>query len=531
MENVIPVLIVGAGPTGLTMAMQLQRYGIPFRIIDKQIKPVVTSNALVAQACTLEIWNDIGILPLALSRGELIKGFNLFSGKKQLIHLDFDLLDCKYHFLLGIAQHETEKMLLEHLQSKNILVEMEVELLDLMEQNDKSILAKLNHKDGSVEQINAQWLIACDGGHSLVREKLNAPFLGKELKQHFVLADIEMQSDLSRQEGYVFTSDEGILLIIQYNEKYSRIIAEVSQNPALCTAKSLTYSEVKMLVEERCPFKLTIKEPIWTSGFWIHERRVSNFQHNKIFFAGDAAHIHSPAGGQGMNTGIQDAYNLAWKLAFVIQGKAAQDILSSYQLERYKVVSGVLRNTSAMTNIMTLHPFILRAIRNTILSWVTKFKIVRKKISNKLAQLDIHYSENILVKDCMPKQSGPKSGTRMLDVKLHDDDYLADKICGTQFVLLMFSGGNVREHAHNFFLLKQTIKQKSTAEFKSIWINTKNEFGSWDEMKIFDADLRVHQRYQVTKPCVYLIRPDKYVGFRGEIQHIAQLIQYLEGLH
>ena len=394
MQSAIPILIVGAGPSGLTMAAELQRHGIPFRIIDKNIKPVPTSNALVAQARTLEVWDDMGLLQNALEQGNKELGFNFYSGDKKIVHLDFSLLNTDLKFLLGISQHLTEEMLINHLQSKNIPIEMEVDLINIEEENNKTI-ATLKNKKGETETVQADWLIACDGGRSFIREKLQIPIADQELSQHFVLADIEIKSKISNQEGYIFASKNGFFLILPYNKIYSRMIAEVSNDPILRTAKALTNEQVARLFIERCPLKLEIGEPIWTSGFWIHERIVSEYRHNNVFFVGDAAHTHSPAGGQGMNTGIQDAYNLAWKLAFVIQSKANDSILDTYHAERYAVGKAVLRNTTLMTNMMTLKSFVLRGLWRAVISVVMKSRTIRKKMANTLGQLNIHYRDSI----------------------------------------------------------------------------------------------------------------------------------------
>ena len=196
MQNTLPILIVGAGPTGLTMAIELSRQGIPFRIIDKQIKPVLHSNALAVQTRTLYVWEDLGLLQDAHVKGEEVKAFNVYSDHKKLAHIDTKLLEGNKKYILGLSQHETETMLLKNLRDKNVIVEMEVDITDLQE-NATGIKVSLQHKDGGTEEINTQWLIACDGGHSFVREKIGIPFTGKELRQHFVLADAEIESTLA----------------------------------------------------------------------------------------------------------------------------------------------------------------------------------------------------------------------------------------------------------------------------------------------------------------------------------------------
>lgn len=529
MQN-LPVLISGAGPTGLTMAVELQRYGIPFRIIDKHTKPVLTSNALGVQIRTLEVWDDMGILDAALAQGNKLRGMNVYAKKQQIAHINLGVIKNSYNFLLGLPQRQTETLLINELSKKNIAIEMEVELIDFKE-NEKFILATVKHKNGEIEQIKTDWLIACDGGHSFIREKANVPFNGRELPQHFVLADAEIHSELPLDEANLFISDKGIFVLLKFDDKYTRIIAEVSNVSELSKAKSLTYDQVKKLAEERCPFKLDIREPIWSSGFWIHEKIVPNYRDNRIFFAGDAAHIHSPVGGQGMNTGIQDAYNLAWKLALVIQGKAKPIILGTYNSERHPVGEAVLRATTLMTHIVALHNRLLIAIRNWFISHAMKIKRLQEKFIDNVSQLKIHYQANILVDDCLGNQPGPRAGTSMLDVKFYDQDKserLFDLVRGIQFVLLMFASGNNNSVGDNFLLLKKTLAEKYPDQIKFIFISDKNDFYNWHDEKIWDADLRIHKCYGVTKPCFYLIRPDKYIGFRGDLENQERLIHYFE---
>ncbi len=513
------VLIVGAGPTGLTMALELQRHGISFRIIDKQIKPVQTSNALAVQPRTLDVWEDQGILTAALARGNKIHGVHFYIQNKEITHINTNLIASRHPFMLGLAQHQTESILLEYLHAKNIPVEMNVEFISFVEK-DTEMAVTLRHPDGQTEVIATPWIIACDGGHSAVRTHANVAFLGKELSQHFVFADVKIKSAYPQNEVNLCLSSDGPFAIIQFDKDYFRIIAEVTHDPELSAAKSLTYAQLKRLIQQRCPITLEIDEPIWTSGFWIHERIATSFRHKNIFFAGDAAHIHSPAGGQGMNTGIQDAYNLAWKLALVINKKANPDILNSYHLERYPVAKTVLRNTTLLTNIIAMRNPILCKIRNFMLSHLLKIKKIRKKFVSNIAQIEINYTSP-LNKDCLTNNSGPKVGTQM-----PGNNSLMDAVRGTQFCLLFFSGkyNNLGQYEQ----LTKLLKQKYPKLIKFILIHPNNALLIWNGINIFDEHAVIHQLYAVKAPTFYLIRPDKYIGFRGEIKHAEQLIEYLQ---
>ncbi len=529
MSNATPVLIVGAGPTGLTMAIELQRRHIPFRIIDKQMKPVTTSNALAVQTRTLEVWDDMGLLTAALAHGNIIREFCIYDQTKRLALADFDLLDSPHPFVLGLAQQQTEILMHDYLKQKNIAIEMEVELTQLNE-TANGVTVTLQHKDGKIETLHTDWLIACDGYHSVVRDKLKIGFHGQELSQHFVFADVTTTDHTNRHAVRAFLSDKGPLFLIQFDEQHIRIIAEVSHDPELQMAKSLTPEQLTRLIKERCPTALHISAPIWTSGFWIHERIISHYQHNRVFFAGDAAHVHSPAGGQGMNTGIQDAYNLAWKLTLVIQKRAKEEILQSYHDERYAVAKTVLRNTTALTRIMTVHNALAQKLRNFLLSLFMKSSRNRQRLLSQMTELAIHYQPNLLVKDCLFLHHDVAAGKRMLDVQLNTGR-LFDAVRGTDYCLLLFSGIGHYEEQAEIYELKNLIQQKYPQLIKCILITPdEGKFAAWDTKKIIDKDLIAHRRYHVRKPSIYLIRPDKYIGFRGEIKHLDDLIAHLDNI-
>jgi 2-polyprenyl-6-methoxyphenol hydroxylase-like FAD-dependent oxidoreductase len=524
MSNHIPVLIVGAGPTGLTFAIQLQRYGIPFRIIDKQTKPVITSNALAVQICTLEIWNELGILSKALPLGNKIEGLNIFSNKTRIANIELKDVKSSFPFILGLSQHQTETIMLEDLKEKNVHVEMNTDLISFAEKGSQ-ISVSIQHLDRQVETLTTDWLIACDGGHSLIREKLNIPFQGKELPEHFVLADAEIKSELSPHQAYIFSSSDGPFMLIHYNHQYTRIIAEVSHDPILKQAKTLTFDQVKQLAKERFPFTMQISEPVWTSGFWIHEKIIKEYQHGHIFFVGDAAHIHSPAGGQGMNTGIQDAYNLSWKLALVLKNELNPQALSTYQQERKPVGEKVLKETTALTRMVSMHNPFLVFLRNIFVAFIFKFKFFRRAFANNFSQIKLHYSENLLIKNNAKFHLGPKAGTRMRDV-MYDNKKLSDLTQGPQFCLLIFTS-TYNFHIDSCLKLKNEMDHHVKSKIKIILITYHNLCPEWNDEKIVDDTLRIHKAYGVTDPQFFLIRPDKYIGFRDHLSNSQKLLDFL----
>jgi 2-polyprenyl-6-methoxyphenol hydroxylase-like FAD-dependent oxidoreductase len=523
-EQRIEVLIVGAGPTGLAMAIELHRHDIPFRIIDKQLKPVATSNALAVQTGTLELWDDIGLLPKALALGMPIKALALNSNGKTLGRLNCELLTSTYRFILGLSQHDTETVMLSYLAEHGIKVEMGWELaaLAVEELNNK---VTLRHDNGELQELETGWLLACDGGHSFIRTQLNIPFVGKELKQHFVLADVSLKQAWQHEQALAFLTPDGPLFILQYKPNQFRIIAEVTNDQELSQAKSLSLIQLNQLLTKRCSFPLVIEELIWTSGFWIHEREIEHYQYKQVFFLGDAAHIHSPAGGQGMNTGIQDANNLAWKLALVINNKAKAQLLASYHQERYPVAKAVLQRTTAMTYMLTLQNWWLQSIRNGFIRYALSKNKMAKNFINTMAQLNINYSLSEWIVDYYPQHKGPKPGSRFIDVEFNHQR-LFDHVRGTQHIMMVFSDKPSSSMVEKF---KKIAAQYLTV-LKIILISRDDFIDNWSDEVVSDKASLIFKHYEIKDDVVYLVRPDKYLCCRARLQEFEKVEAYLKQL-
>ncbi|QDP72116.1 hypothetical protein FOG18_05815 [Legionella israelensis] len=529
MNDSVPVLIVGAGPVGLTMAALLARHDIPFRIIDKKLKPVITSNATVTQTKTLEIWEDIGILPEILANGHKIQGVNLYSGKKRFLNLDLSQLDHFCPFVIGIPQSQTETILHRHLSQNGVNIELEVELINCQE-HENHVTATLLHKDECEEKISVKWILACDGYHSTLRHLLNVEFPGEELEHHFIVSDIKLKtSAFSLDEVQNFFNPDGIFIIVPIDKGYSRIVADVTCDPELSTSTSPSSQQVKAVITKRCPFVLEMDEPRWSSGFWIHERMLNNYRKNRVFFAGDAAHVHSPAGGQGMNTGIQDAHNLIWKLALVIQDHAQEKLLDSYQYERRPVAQAVLKNSTKLTRVMTLRHPLLQFIRNILIKVIFAMRKNRLKLISYLTELSISYENSFIVKDLLPPREGIKAGRALVDVKfqmLEEEKRLFDVVSGTTHCLLMFTGNKTLNTMAAYKELQNKINKVYHNLVRVILI-TLDESTEWTGEKIIDRHGVVHKRYSIKNSCLYLIRPDRYIAFRSQGDQGDALLDYL----
>jgi 2-polyprenyl-6-methoxyphenol hydroxylase-like FAD-dependent oxidoreductase len=316
------VLIVGAGPTGLLLACQLALRGVSFRIIDKNTDHTTQSRALVVQARSLEIFEQMGIAREALNCGQRARMVSLIVNGKQAFQMPIGNVGeglTAYPYLLMLEQSNTEAILTDLLARLGHAVERTTELLDFTDR-DNAVTATVKHGDGNKEVLQADWLVGADGAHSVVRETLGIPFAGKTYEQSLFVLDCEVSPPLHRDAMHIVMSDQAFTGFFPLTNGRSRILGTVPVG--LEGRDSLSFEDVATDFDRRVKMPVQLKNPAWISLYRSHHRVVSTFRKGHCFLAGDAAHIHSPVGAQGMNTGLQDAYNLAWKLALVIQGRA-----------------------------------------------------------------------------------------------------------------------------------------------------------------------------------------------------------------
>ncbi len=401
------VLIVGAGPVGLTLAAELARYGVQVRIIDRSPHPTETSKALVIWSRTLELMDRMGCTPAFLDAGLPARGASIRSGRTVLGHAGFDGVASPYNFALMIPQCDTERLLTAHLKSLGVTVERTVELLGFSETADH-VEARLGHADGREETVETSWLIGCDGAHSTVRHGLALAFQGVAQGDDWMLADVRLEGDGTPpgDEIATFLHRDGPFVIFPIPGGRARIVATVGKTVAGQSRPDPTLSEVQAMADERTGGGFRVVDPIWLANFRINERKVSDYAKGRVFLAGDAAHVHSPAGGQGMNTGMQDAFNLSWKLAMVIRGEAPRTLLDSYTPERSAVGDMVLRNATLLTDMGTLaHPG-AQAARNLALRFMLGFYAVQERMAATMSEVEIAYAKS-------PLSRGRHAGDRL----------------------------------------------------------------------------------------------------------------------
>ncbi|WP_353065093.1 FAD-dependent monooxygenase [Tunturibacter psychrotolerans] len=413
------VLIAGAGPVGLTMASELSRYGLSVRLVDKNTQRTDKSKAIVLWARTLELINRMSpnCADRFIETGLKTESVNILSGSEHIGHADMKEVDSKYKFVVMIPQSDTERLLEEHLATFNIKAERQTELTDFKETSD-GVTYVLKHADGSEETAEASWLIGADGAHSIVRHKLNKEFHGSTLLSDWMLADIYLTGVQGTPAINIYWHADGILALFPLQGTRHRIIANVGESSGPIgegNRPAPTVEDIQRVLDTRGPGGIKAEDSVWRSNFSINERKVDDYRSGRVFVAGDAAHVHSPAGGQGMNTGMQDAFNLTWKLALVSRGICQPEpLLSSYSAERSPVAKVLLEFTGRATEAALLRGGVKQSIRNHVASLVLGFAPVTHTMANLLSEISIGYSDSPLNAHTQHPRHGVKPGKRAL---------------------------------------------------------------------------------------------------------------------
>ena len=444
-------LIVGAGPVGLTMAAELKRFGLSIRIIDKDSGRTDKSKAIAIWPRTLELLDRTGggVARRFVDAGLKAEHTNIFAGGERIAQVDLSSVDTRYKFILLIQQSETERLLEEHLADLGTRVERQVELKGF-EQNSDVVACTLARADGSEEKVEASWLIGCDGAHSTVRHQLGMSFEGSTMLNDWILADLHIDGMQGPPAGNIYWHAQGTLAVFPLGDTRYRVIADVGETAsnAIGEHRVPTLEEIQQILDVRGPKGLVAKKPVWMSGFAINERKVADYRAQRVFLAGDAAHVHSPAGGQGMNTGMQDAFNLAWKLSLASRGLcAAEPLLQSYSPERSAVAKMILEQTGRATAIAVMKGEAKQTIRNRVASLIFGLAPVRHAMANMLAEVSVGYPDSPLNRSCDFEHTGPAPGKR---APIRNDEPLVGEGSTPRFVLFAAEGDAIASVAREF---------------------------------------------------------------------------------
>jgi 2-polyprenyl-6-methoxyphenol hydroxylase-like FAD-dependent oxidoreductase len=451
------VVIIGAGPTGLSLAAQLKRYGIDFIIIEQNEKPTHLSKAIAVQARTLEIFRELGIADKAIAAGRMTTAMNLFFKGNQKASVDLSGLGeglSPFPFALSLEQSKTEKVLSEYLSDDALKIYWGA-VYSHFEQDEKKVTVHFRDHSGQEFTVESIFLVGCDGAGSIVRHQIGATFKGDTVPKIFYVADVLLKSGvITRNQLYMFMISKGFILFFPMEgEGHYRVIGILPE--ARNDHGNFTFPEIKEEIIKQVEVPLEFQKEIWFSSYKVHSRKANTFRNKRCFIAGDAGHIHTPAGGQGMNTGIQDAYNLAWKLAFVIKGNGGDALLETYNTERMQNAKNLLRTTDRMFDILSGVNRFWNFIRLTFLpsffKLISKRNLIQKRLFPLISQTGITYHDSFLT---IPSKKGKvKAGVRMPYFKLSNGKDILGYLTDPDFKLLYFGAKNKEQFSlktHSF---------------------------------------------------------------------------------
>lgn len=522
------VLIVGAGPSGLMMALCLKEQGIAATIIDKKDTTTEFSKALGMQARTLEVFQDLNLAQALIESGSMMPKIAFYKGKKLLGNADFSWLDTSFPFILGIPQSSTEAILEKALAAKGVTVRWNTSL-EQLEQMEERVFVTLN-KEGHVVSELFDYVIGCDGIHSKVRKSLNIPFKGMKDPENFAIADLEMEGPIAKDYivAMIAEDNSGLVLFFPITQGRTRIVVN---NCTLDPQDKPSLEYFQKIVSQRTKQPIQLKHLNWSSIFNVQYRKAACFSQGRCFIVGDAAHVHSPIGGQGMNTGLQDAYNLAWKLAFVINNKAYAHLLDTYNEERHLNAKKLLMMTKIMTIVGTAKSAILKVLRPHILKFVLNHQMFSRFMTKKLSQLSTHYRSSSLSKENTRSKGQLRAGDRLCDCEVtvgHNNLKLLEWIRGSHMGIVVFT--RHLKPIENQLRQLDFLMNAKYPHLHIVVITLQNGICELQDFtgKIGSCALESFERYAKTFPKLYVIRPDKYISYIQEPINLKALENTLD---
>jgi 2-polyprenyl-6-methoxyphenol hydroxylase-like FAD-dependent oxidoreductase len=509
------VLVVGAGPTGLMLANQLGRRGIRAVIVDRHAGPSLETRALGVQARTLEIYAKLGIVDRALELGKRGTGADIWAEGRRMARVPLGEAGkdvTPYPFILILGQDDNERIMGERLRDWGLSVQWNTELVGL-EQKPDHVVATLKSPDGTHRKVTAAWVAGCDGARSAVRELSGITFPGAPYEHVFFVADTEVTGSMVPEEVNVYLWKQGFHLFFPMRGKdHWRIVGIL---PASLRGKDdVKFDAVIPSLRSEAGVGLSFKACTWFSTYRIHHRSASRFRDRRCFLLGDAAHIHSPVGAQGMNTGLQDAYNLGWKLALVVERRSDAELLDSYEKERVRVARRLLNTTDRAFRLVVADNRLAGLLRTQILARIAAFAMSRERIQRfafrVVSQTGIHYRSSPLSKSLsgLPRRA-PQAGDRFpwLRLKFRADgpvEDLFEKLDDLRLTLIVIGQPSPPDAAlDSGELLRIHVIPRDTVN---------------------DGEL---ERVHIPQPSFYLLRPDGHVGLCGGRLDAAELARYL----
>jgi 2-polyprenyl-6-methoxyphenol hydroxylase-like FAD-dependent oxidoreductase len=505
------ILIVGAGPTGLSLGCQLQRYGIDFMIVEKNEGVTPYSKAIGVHARTLEIFDQIGLGREAVARGTVAGAAHLIIDgeiRGELRFSDVGKSMSPFPFVLMLEQSKTERLLYEYLQSnqKDVLWKTE---LETFKQDSDGVVAQVRTSDEETQIISAKYIVGCDGPKSLVRQALGLKFEGSTFERIFYVADAQVDWQMSHDMLHVcFSPDSFVVFFPLKGEKRYRIVG-VFPEEFNKDESDILYEEIEARIKSETKLNLDIHDVEWFSTYKVHTRHVNKFSAGRGFLAGDSAHIHTPAGAQGMNTGIQDGYNLAWKIALVIRG-ANEELLETYNEERLENAKRLVNTTDRFFGFAAGTDWLMNFLRLHVLPPIAKHMFsldaVRRFAFPTISQIGINYRHSSLSNHAGDEDFEVKAGDR-LPYFLVDGQNIFDRLQQPKFHFLVFSS-----ELNGFRQLKDELARR---------------YPELVDFNAFTISPEVEEIFGRNKDFSVLLRPDNHVGTISSDNSLSHIQEYL----
>ncbi|MFI6577960.1 FAD-dependent monooxygenase [Nocardiopsis sp. NPDC050513] len=531
------VLIVGAGPTGLVLAIELARRGVIPRIVDAGPEEVHESRAVAVAARSLEMLDDIGVAEAAVDQGIPLRVLNFYQRDRLLADMDLSCVDSPFPMDLCIPQWRTAGLLRRRAEELGVSPEWRTRLASHRSDGD-GVTAELVHADGRVEHHTTRWLVGCDGAHSTVRRGAGIGWRTLDLRRGFILGDFAADWDLPRDRFHAYLGRGGVVAVFPMVGGYWRILANT---PDADPPERPGPDDFARHLVDRTPLAPVLTDAQWTSSFTAREGLADRYVDGRVLLAGDAAHSHSPIGGQGMNTGMQDSYNLGWKLALVVAGDAHASVLDGYQAERRPVAQAVLDSTSTATRAVTATGLVAARARRHALRLLGRLTPVQRRMADAIGEHLVHYRDSALVSERWAGSRAPAwgdgAGTGPKAGELAPDAYLEDA-SGPVALRHVY-----REPGHHLVVFAADVIDPPTLNawaadaraamggYGRVHLVTRGHLPSEPrEGVLADVRSRAHGRYGVHRPSLYLVRPDKYVAHRSDTVDFAPVRRYLRAL-
>jgi 2-polyprenyl-6-methoxyphenol hydroxylase-like FAD-dependent oxidoreductase len=540
------VLIVGAGPVGLMLAAELQRHGATCRIVDRAPQPTDKSKAVVVHARTLEHLDHLELEQSFLAHGTTVHAVSFFVQSKRVVQLHFGGSDTRYPFVLCIPQSTTENLLGNRLAEAGLQVERRVEFIDF-HQSDAGVTSRLRHASGSVEEVESRYLCGCDGSHSGVREGTGIAFTGLSYEEEWILADVQLQKNafFARDEVSIFAEPQHFLAIFPLPGDRWRLIAVRKIADPTEAAAPATVEEFERLLLHHTGRAIPVFDPAWITPFRIGHKHADRLRAGRVFLCGDAAHIHSQVSGQGMNTGLQDAVNLGWKLGLACRGHAQPRLLDTYEEERLPVIRKVLLGTDLATRAVTLRHAVGQQTVNMLARLLMEFEPVHNYLTRTIAELSMNYRTRGYTSSFYSEHT-ERRAHRLRHITLPGDHaprapdlvILPDRKAVRLYDLLRHVGHSVvfmqgeRQSDLTGDEVVGFARELHTAfedELHFIAVRLRDTWKptTFDFCLVEDVADEMHLAYDAETPTVYVIRPDNYIAFRSDWGNRTALIPFL----